>query len=345
MKAVCHIWMKAPSAPVVRNGHPVSGAGFTKRYIKLNFKRDTVIRTCWNNYHTPQTVEEAIGWLNHYDGHARMIGGGTDLLLEIQQGQSPVVEAMVDTSRIEGLDRITEEDSHIVIGCAVTHTQIVHDERIIRSGTCLVESCGVIGGPQVRNVATLAGNVAHALPAGDGSIGLLALGGEVEVADADGSRWIPLQEVFLGPGKSAIDPHRAVLTRLRFQPTVSREASAFTRVMRPQGVALPMISMAVRLQLDENNAITAVRISLGPAGPVPYLAEPAMDLLKGGLAGPQQFNEAAKAVLASVSLRSSKYRATREYREEMIRIHLPLILGRAAERARSGHVVPEGIGQ
>lgn len=282
--------------------------------------------------------------LSHYDGNARVIGGGTDLLLEIQQGQSPVVEAMVDTSRISGLDRITIENDHIVIGCAVTHTQIVNEKHIIRHGTCLVESCGVIGGPQVRNVATLAGNVAHALPAGDGSIGLLALGAEVEVADISGSQWMLLEETFLGPGKSAIDHHRAVLTRLRFRPTKAREGSAFTRVMRPQGVALPMISMAARLQLDDSNTITAVRISLGPAGPVPYLAEPAMDVLMGGQAEVEQFDKAVKAVLDSVPLRTSKYRATREYRTEMIRTHLPLILARAAERARSGHAIPEGVG-
>jgi carbon-monoxide dehydrogenase medium subunit len=303
-----------------------------------------VTRVCWNNYHTPTSIDEAAKWLSHYDGHARMVGGGTDLLLEIQQGSSPAVEALVDTSRIDGLDQVTNVDDHIVIGCAVTHTQIVKDERIVHHGTCLVESCGVIGGPQVRNVATLAGNVAHALPAGDGSIGLLALDGEVEVVDNTGSRWMPLQQVFLGPGKSAIDPHKAILTRLRFRPTAPGEGSAFTRVMRPQGVALPMISMATRLQLN-NNTITAVRISLGPAGPVPYLAEPAMDILRGGPAEPEFFDKAAEAVLASVPLRTSKFRATREYRAEMIRTHLPLILARAAERARSGHVVPEGVGQ
>ncbi len=284
-------------------------------------------------------------WLNHYDGRARVIGGGTDLLLEIQQGQSPVEEAMVDTSRIAGLDCITNDGSHIVIGCAVTHTQIVHDAHIIHHGACLVESCGVIGGPQVRNVATLAGNIAHALPAGDGSIGLLALDGEIEVTDAGGSHWMPLKDAFLGPGKSAIDPHRAVLTRLRFPLAEASAGSAFTRVMRPQGVALPMISMAARLQLDENNIITTVRISLGPAGPVPYLAEPAMEVLTGGQAGAEQFDKAAEAVLASVPLRTSKYRATREYRAEMIRTHLPLILARAAERAGSGHAVPEGVTQ
>ena len=333
-----------PFAPVARSVHQTSGVEFTDRNRLAIYKRNTVIRICWNNYHTPTSIEEAVALLDHYDGSARVIGGGTDLLLEIQQGQSPVVEAMVDTSRISGLDRITFDNGHIVIGCAVTHTQIVSEKRIIRQGTCLVESCGVIGGPQVRNVATLAGNVAHALPAGDGSIGLLALGGEVEVAGTGGSRWVPLEDVFLGPGQSAIDHHRDILTRLRFRPTEEREASAFTRVMRPQGVALPMISMAARLQLDDSNTITAVRISLGPAGPVPYLAEPAMDVLMGGQAEAKQFDKAAAAVLAAVPLRTSKYRATREYRAEMIRTHLPLILARAAERSRSGQAVPEGVG-
>lgn len=273
------------------------------------------------------------------------MGGGTDLLLDIQQGRSPVVEAMVDTSRITGLDRISIDKGYIVIGCAVTHTQIVQDERIANHGTCLVESCGVIGGPQVRNVATLAGNVAHALPAGDGSIGLLALAGEVEVTDSSGSRWINLPEVFLGPGKSAIDHQRAILTRLRFRPTAALAGSAFTRIMRPQGVALPMIAMAVWLQLNENNNITAARISLGPAGPVPCLAEAAMDVLTDAPAGQKQFEKATETVLASVQLRSSKHRATSGYRSEMIRTHLPLVLARAAERARSGHAVPVGVGQ
>jgi carbon-monoxide dehydrogenase medium subunit len=155
-----------------------------------------------------------------------------------------------------------------------------------------------------------------------------------------------LQDAFLGPGKSAIDHHRALLTRLRFRPTGPREASAFTRVMRPQGVALPMISMAVRLQLDNSDIITAARVSLGPAGPVPHLAEAAMEVLTGGPAVTEQFEQAAEAVLDSVTLRTSKYRATQEYRVQMIRIRtqLPLILARAAERARSGHAVPEGVG-
>jgi carbon-monoxide dehydrogenase medium subunit len=292
-------------------------------------------RTCWNRYHTPDSLEEAMRLLNDYEGQARVVGGGTDLLLEIQQGHRPAEEALVDTSRITGLDAIALDGDHIVIGCAVTHAQIARSGLLSRHGTCLVEGCGVIGGPQVRNVATLAGNVAHALPAGDGSIALLALGGEVEVTDASGSRWIPLRDAFLGPGKSAIDPHHELLTRLRFQATRIFEGSSFSRVMRPQGVALPMISMAARVKLDRNDAVSAARISIGPAGPVPHLAEAAMASLEGEPANEASFRKAAAVALENAALRSSKYRATEEYRADMILNHLPLVLEQAAGRARA----------
>jgi carbon-monoxide dehydrogenase medium subunit len=304
-----------------------------------------MIRHCWKRYYRPETVSEAIGLLDRYEGRARVIGGGTDLLLEIQQGLKPPEEAMVDPSRISGLGEISQDEKHIVIGCAVTHSRITADERIIRHGTCLVEACGVIGGPQVRNVATLAGNVAHALPAGDGTIGLLVLGGEIEIIDSGGSRWMPLQSAFLGAGKSAIDHHRELLSRLRFVPTGPLEGSAFFRVMRPQGVALPMISMAACLRLDKDRIVESVRIAVAPAGPVPCLVESAMDALKGGPATPQRFSEATEAALGNISLRNSKYRASREYRAEMVRTHLPRVLALSAERAVTGSAEPRGVGQ
>ena len=286
----------------------------------------------WKNYHTPGTVEEAIAVLHDYDGSARVIGGGTDLLVETRRGLRRPYEAMVDASRIAGLNTISQTEAGIVIGCGVTHTEIVNDERIARHGQCLAESCSVIGGPQVRNVGTLAGNVAHALPAGDGTIGLLALGGEVEIAGTSGRRWMPAKDTFIGPGKSVIDRHREVLTRLRFEPTGRGEGSAFHRVMRPQGLCLPIISMAARLTVDGGN-ITAASISMGPVGPVPWFAEPAAEVLVGGPANHEQFEKAVAIVLANVTLRTSKYRATEEYRSAMIRTYLPLILARAAERA------------
>jgi carbon-monoxide dehydrogenase medium subunit len=290
----------------------------------------------WQNYYTPATVTEALEILARYDGEARVVGGGTDLLVETRRGMHKPVEAMVDVTHIDGLDEISVEGDYIVIGCGVTHSRIVRDERIIEHGACLAESCGVIGGPQVRNVGTLAGNVAHALPAGDGTIGLLALGGEIEVASAAGTRWMPLQESFKGPGKSFIDRYRQVLTRLRFRPTGPGEGSAHHRVMRPQGLCLPIISMGVRVALDTDDVIREVRISMGPVGPVPYLAEPAMAVLVGGPAIASQYAKAAEVALQHVELRASKYRATREYREQMVRTFLPVILERAARRARRG---------
>ncbi|MEE4217787.1 MAG: FAD binding domain-containing protein [Xanthomonadales bacterium] len=291
----------------------------------------------WKHYHAPASVEEAVALLDRYSGVARVMGGGTDLLLDISQGRCPAPEAMVDPTRIEGLTGITRADGYIVIGCGATHTMITQNEDIVRHGSCLAESCGVIGGPQVRNVATLAGNIAHAMPAGDGTIGLLALDGEVETADNTGRCWTPLADVFLGPGLSAIDPYCTLLTRLRFKPTGPLCGSAFYRVMRPQGVALPMISMAACLQLDGQHDIVAARISIGPAGPIPHLAIKAMEFLVSGPATSERFEEATEVALGKLTLRDSKYRASREYREEMVRTHLPRVLARATQRAVDGN--------
>ena len=288
----------------------------------------------WDQYYTPESVEEAVDLLQHYDGEARVVGGGTDLLVETRRGLHRPVKAMVDVTQIEGLDTISADGDYVVIGCGVTHSQIINDPFIRAHGTCLAESCGVIGGPQVRNVGTLAGKACATLPAGDGTIGLLALGGEIEVASAKGTRWMPLQESFKGPGKSFIDRYREVLTRLRFRPTGVREGSAHDRVMRPQGLCLPIISMGVRIGLDDSGAIADARVSMGPVGPVPYLAEPVMEVLVGSPTNEDVYAAAAEVALSNVTLRASKYRASREYREQMLRTFLPALVARAVDRAR-----------
>lgn len=291
------------------------------------------LTSAWENYYAPDTVAAALDILQRHEGRARVIGGGTDLLVETRRGLRRPLEAIVDATRIEGLDAISADGDFFVIGCGVTHTAIVNDPRILRYGQCLAESCGVIGGPQVRNTGTLAGNVAHALPAGDGTIGLLALGGEVEIANADGTRWMPAKDTFEGPGRSVIDRHREILTRLRFRRTGENEGSAFHRVMRPQGLCLPIISMAARIMLANDGTIERAGIGMGPVGPVPWFAEPVANALVGSPPRPEHFEQAAEVALRSVQLRESKYRATREYRETMIRTWLPVILATAAERA------------
>ncbi len=111
----------------------------------------------------PCTVEEALGLLAHYRGAARIVAGGTDLLLEMRQGHRPAVEALVDITRIPELVRLEQIDGWFVVGAGVTHAQIASSGLLIKKATCLAESCGVVGGPQVRNVATLGGECGQCL--------------------------------------------------------------------------------------------------------------------------------------------------------------------------------------
>ncbi|MBZ0276264.1 MAG: FAD binding domain-containing protein, partial [Anaerolineae bacterium] len=123
----------------------------------------------WHHYHTPTSIDEALALLSRYGGQARVVAGGTDLLVDLRAEEGEPFPALVDITAIPELTTIKTQDSHITIGAGVTHTQIVGSALLAAGATCLVESCGVVGGPQVRNVGTLGGNVAHALPAGDGT--------------------------------------------------------------------------------------------------------------------------------------------------------------------------------
>ncbi len=315
----------------------------------------------WNQYHLPTTVEEAVSLLARYDGQARVVAGGTDLILELQQGRRSPVDALIDVTRVDEMTRIEEIDGTIYLGAAVTHTAIIASPLLAQQATCLVESCGVIGGPQVRNVATLGGNVAHGLPAGDGTLSLVALDAEAEIASNFQSpreasnlqslisnaqtrrEWRPVLSLFKGPGASAVDQTRELIVRFRFRPTGSGEATAFKRIMRPQGVALPILAMAVWLWLS-GDRVEGVRIALGPAGPTPLRAYQAEDILRGKPIDDEILKEATGLILSEAKLRTSKHRATVGYRRELIDVLARRALTLAARRARSGEAVPEGVG-
>ena len=299
----------------------------------------------WNHYHIAHNVEEAVRWLAEYGGRAQILAGGTDLLLDIQQGNHPPVEAMIDITKIPELVSTQIDGDVITLGAGTTHTAVVENADIRARATCLAESCGVVGGPQVRNVATIGGTVAHALPAADGTLSLVALDAEAEVASADGRTWYNIRELFLGPGQSLVNPSKHLLTRFRFRLAGVQEATAFKRIMRPQGVALPILGCAVWVRLDESREhFAAARLSLGPVGPTPMRATEVEAVLVGQAANAQTIASAAKWAHDLLNPRTSKYRATAEYRGEMIDTLLRRALTLAVSRARTGEVVPEGIG-
>ena len=294
----------------------------------------------WKDYHLPLSVDEAIGLLARYDGKARVVAGGTDLILDLQQGNEHPVEALVDVTRIVGLNEIREEAGFILIGAGVTHTQIVASELLHRKATSLVEASYVVGGPQVRNVATIGGNVAHALPAADGTTALNALDAEVEVVSFNGRRWIPFAALFLGPGKSAIDSTREVLTALRCKATGPHEGSAASRIMRPQGVALPIMNFSTWVRVIDN-VIDEVALAVAPVAPTPFRCKQTETFLKGKPATTESIEAAVNVLLSECKPRTSPHRATAEYRKEVLPVLLRRTLNKAIERAKTGVVVPE----
>lgn len=301
--------------------------------------------TFWDRYYLPTTVDEALARLAESAGGARVVAGGTDLLLELQQGRKPRLDALVDVTRIPEMTRIEAQDDTLLVGAAVTHTALVASEVLARAATSLVESCGVIGGPQVRNVATLGGNVAHALPAGDGTLSLVALEAEAEVATPGGREWRPVLSLFSGPGKSALDLAHELIVRFRMRAARAErgEASAFKRIMRPQGVALPILGLAAWVSMD-GARVRAARLALGPAGPVPLRASKAEALLAGRAPDEATLAEVVEALWSEAALRTSPHRATADYRREMVAVLAGRALGLAVHRATTGEVVPEGLG-
>lgn len=303
----------------------------------------------WNHYHTPETVDEAVALLARYDGQGRVVAGGTDLLVEMRakgaDGTAQAVhphEALIDVTRIPELCAIREEGAQIVIGAGATHTQIVESALLAKHATCLVEGCGVIGGPQVRNVGTLGGNVAHALPAGDGTTALVALDAEAEIVQAGTRRRVPILDMFVGTGKSLIDPARDLVVAFRVPRAGSQEASAFKRVMRPQGVALPVLGCAVWLRLDAGgNRFESVRVSIAPAGPTPGRVGAVESALDGQPVDQAAIDAAIRRAQETLRLRTSKYRATAAYRHEMVAVLLRHALGLAVRRAQTGQAIPD----
>ncbi len=284
----------------------------------------------WQKYHLAQSVDDALQTLVSAPGDALFIGGGTDLLLDLQQGRHKPVHTLVDVTEIPELTALEIREGELFIGAGVPHRKIVDAPQVREHAQVLTEACGLIGGPQVRNTATLGGNVAHALPAADGTIALMALNAQAEVAGLSGHRRIPLAEIFVGPGKNSLQDELLVGFYLPLRQRGG--ASAFKRVMRPQGVAIAILNLGVWLR-RAGDAIADVRIAVGPSGPVPRRMTQAEDVLRGNPPTEEFLARAFEAVLDQARFRTSRHRATSEYRQHVAGVLLEETLSTAFERA------------
>jgi len=282
------------------------------------------------SYLFPQTIEEALQMLASCQGKARIIAGGTDLVLQLQR-KEVAADCLVDITRIPELQTIRQEGEAIILGACVTHAQVAASPLVRQRAPLLADACAVLGSPQIRNVGTIGGNIVNAQPAADSVIALLALDAQVEIANARRRRWEPLSRLFQGPGECGIDPGQEVLTGIRFAGLGPDEPSAFLRLARRRAMALPMLNVGVVVKVDQGDIPTFAwaRIALGPVAPIPFRATRAEDALRHAPVTRESIARAAQIASEDAEPRSSLLRGSREYRKEMVRVYVRRALEQA----------------
>ena len=286
----------------------------------------------WQEYIRPSTIPEAVQALSSTPGPTCLIAGGTDLMLDLQQGHHASIHTLVDITSIPELNQLEIRGNDLYIGSAVVLSQIAISPLVVEHARSLSEACSLIGGPQVRNVATLGGNVAHALPAADGTIAMMSLNTRVVVASWKKFRSVPLQEMFLGAGKTALNTNEEIITGFCIPLRKDHQASAFKRIMRAQGIALPIINISTWLE-RQGDKIIDLRIAVGPSGPIPRRITAAEDLLRGSNFPKDLDPEALNALLDQIQFRTSPQRATADYRHHLVKDLLVDTLMEAWKRA------------
>jgi carbon-monoxide dehydrogenase medium subunit len=289
------------------------------------------MKTLCEEYILTHSVEETLGILSAANDSACIISGGSDLLLELQQGNHPPVRMLVDVTEVEEMCALEIRDESLFIGASVTLARLTKSPLIRLHAQALADATVLMANPQVCNVATIGGNVAHALPAADGTISLLALDAQAEVANINGRRRVPIQALFKGPGESTLDPGNDLLVGFFLPLNGKGQASAFTRRVNPQGIALAMLNMAIWLQRKEDRIVN-IRIAVGPSGPIPLRMLAAEKVLIGQSLSPEIQACALEELRKEAHFRTSLHRATEEYRFHLAGVLLQESITKAWQR-------------
>lgn len=264
-------------------------------------------------YESPSTIGEAIGLLERWDERARLIAGGTDLLLEMQRGARPGVEVLIDVTRVPELTRISVDHDRVRIGATVTHSQVVRSEVVLEHGLPLAQACLEIGSPQLRNRATIAGNLVTASPANDTISALMALDGEVSLASVDGIRVVRIAELYTGVRQTVIAPNE-LLTEISFPLPPQSSRGLFVKLGLRRAQAISVVHLACVLDLV-GEVVRSARIAIGSVAPVVLLAEEAAESLLGEELTDLSIRKAAELAMAACRP-IDDIRATAEYRVE-----------------------------
>jgi CO/xanthine dehydrogenase FAD-binding subunit len=282
----------------------------------------------------PTTLEEAGAIVKDKGPGGRFLAGGTDLLIAVKEkGFSP--SYVVDLKRIPGLAGISEaSDGSVTIGALTTMREVEISPIVLKKYPFLAQSAAEVGSIQIRNRATIGGNMANATPSADVAPALLALDAQVKIAGSNGERTIDLEQLFQGPGKTSMAPEE-ILTTIIIPPVSPALVGEYIKFSPREMMDLAYIGVAVALTLNGGNKCQKVRIALGAVSPTPMRARRAEALLENQILT-EALAEKAGAEAAAESKPISDVRSSAEYRREMVRVNTKrALLNAAAGRAAS----------
>ena len=278
-------------------------------------------------YFEPNTLAEASRLFA--EEHAQLLAGGTDLIIGMK-AYTETPKSVISLQNIPGLTGITtDSDDSITIGAMTKVREVELSEEILKHHTALAEGASEIGSIQIRNLATIGGNIAHASPAADTVAGLLAADAQVHISGADGERTVPINKLFTGPGQTVLTAGE-IITHFRLPSPAS--GSHYIKHKIREVMDLAFIGVASAVNID-NGTIIDARIGLAAVAPTPIRATEAEELLKGNEPTDELLSQAGEAAAAATSP-ISDLRCSAEHRKEMVDVLTRRTLQYALDRAK-----------